>query len=81
MKCEVNPKYWDVETGKAMGRTTEVVHTNILVENTRAAIHRVYRELQERDSYITAEKVKNVFLGIEAKQQTLLELFDRHNAE
>ncbi|KAA6308390.1 hypothetical protein EZS27_039934, partial [termite gut metagenome] len=81
MKCDVNPKYWDVETGRSTGRTAEVVKTNALVDNTKAAIYKIYRELQERDNYVTAEKVKNVFLGIEAKQQTLLELFDCHNKE
>jgi site-specific recombinase XerD len=37
--------------------------------------------LQERDNYVTAEKIKNVFLGVEQKSQTLLELFDCHNGE
>ena len=81
MKCDVNPKFWDVKTGKATGRTTETVKINALAENTKAAIYKVYRELQERDNYVTAERVKNVFLGAETKQQTLLELFDRHNRE
>jgi site-specific recombinase XerD len=81
MKCDVNPKYWDVEAGKASERTAEAVKINALAENTKAAIYKVYRELQERDNYVTAEKVKNVFLGIETKQQTLLELFDCHNRE
>ncbi|MDR3217825.1 MAG: site-specific integrase [Dysgonamonadaceae bacterium] len=81
MKCDVNPKYWDVETGKATGRTAEAVKTNALVDNTKSTIYKIYRELQERDNYVTAEKVKNVFLGIEAKHQTVLELFDYHNRE
>jgi hypothetical protein len=37
--------------------------------------------LQERDSYVTAEKIKIVFPGIEARRQILLELFDTHNCE
>jgi len=81
MKTDVNPKYWDVETGKATGRTADASKTNALVDSTKAAIYKVYRELQEHDSYVTAEKIKNVFLGIEAKKQTLLELFDCHNNE
>ena len=81
MKCDVNPKYWDVETGKATGRTTEAVKTNALIDNTKASIYKIYRDLQERNNYVTAEKIKNIFLGIEAKQQTLLELFDHHNKE
>jgi hypothetical protein len=81
MKCDVHPKYWDVNTGRATGRTAEAVKINALVENTKASIYRVYRELQERDNCVTAGKVKNVFPGVESKHQTLLELFDRRNAE
>ena len=81
MKCDVNPKVWDVKTGKAIGRSSEATQINTLVDATNAAIHKIYRELQERDNYVTAEKIKNVFLGIEQKQQTLLELFDWHNKE
>jgi hypothetical protein len=81
MKCDVNPKCWEVKTGKATGRTAEAIKINALVDNTKAAIFKIYRELQERDNYVTAEKIKNVFLGIEQKQQTLLELFDYHSKE
>jgi site-specific recombinase XerD len=81
MKCDVNPKYWDVKTGKATGRTADASQINSLVATTHAAIYRIYREVQERDNYVTAEKIKNIFLGIEQKQQTLLELFDEHNRE
>ena len=81
MKCDVNSNFWDVKTGKATGRTTEAVKINALVDNTKVAIFKVYRELQERDNYVTAERVRNVFLGVEAKQQTLLELYDKHNRE
>jgi integrase len=59
----------------------EAVQVNVLVDNAKAAIHRVYHELQERENYVTAEKVKNGFLGVEIRRQTLLELVDRHNGE
>ena len=81
MKCDVNPKFWDVNLGMATGKTTEASKINSLADNTKAAIFKVYRELQERDNYVTAEKIKNVFLGIEQKHQTLLDLFDWHNKE
>jgi len=81
MKCDVNPKYWDVEAGKATGRTADALKTNTHVENTIASIYKVYNELLHRDNYVTAEKIKNVILGLEAKKQTVLELFDSHNKE
>jgi site-specific recombinase XerD len=80
MKADVNPKFWDVNAGKAIGRTIEAAEINKLIDDTKAAIYKVYRELQEKENDVTAEKVRNIFLGVE-KPQTLLELFDQHNKE
>jgi hypothetical protein len=38
MKCDVNPRNWEVEAGKATGRTADAVKTNALVENTKASV-------------------------------------------
>ena len=81
MKKDVNPKCWDVKAGKVTGRTDEAVEINTLINNTKSGIYKVYRDMQEKGNSITAEKVKNAFLGIEIKQQNLLELFDKHNKE
>jgi site-specific recombinase XerD len=81
MKKDIHPKLWDVNAGKAAGRTGEAVEINTLIDSTKSAIYKVYRELQERENNVTAEKVKNVFLGIDIKHQNLLEIFDDHNRE
>jgi hypothetical protein len=36
MKCDVNPKYRDVEAGKANGRTADAVKINALVDRIQA---------------------------------------------
>ena len=79
MKKDINPKFWDVKTGKASGRTNEAVEINMLIDNTKSAIYKVYRDLQERENNVTSEKIKNVFLGITVRPQNLLEIFDEHN--
>jgi site-specific recombinase XerD len=81
MKRDIHPKFWDVKAGKALGRTGEAIEINALVDRTKAAMYRIYRDLQEKESSVTAEKVKNDFPGIDSKQQNLLEMFDRHNSE
>mgnify|MGYP002496431544 FL=1 len=35
----------------------------------------------ERDNYVTAEKVKNAFLGLEHRYHTLMQVFSRHNED
>jgi site-specific recombinase XerD len=81
MKRDVNPKFWDVKVGKAIGRTNEAAEINALIDSAKSGIYKVYRQLQERENSVTAEKIKNVFLGIETKHQCLLEVFDEHNKE
>jgi site-specific recombinase XerD len=81
MKKDINPKYWDAKVGKATGRTNEAVEINRLIDSTKSAIYKVHHDLQERENNVTAEKVKNVFLGFDIRHQNLLELFDLHNEE
>jgi site-specific recombinase XerD len=81
MKRDVQPGYWNVKAGKATGRSGEAAEINTLLDSTKAAIYRVYRDMQEKDGSVTAEKIKNSFLGIDSRHHNLLELFDRHNAE
>jgi site-specific recombinase XerD len=81
MKKDVNPKYWDVKSGKATGKTNEAIEINRLIDSTKSALYKVHRDLQEKENDVTAEKVKNTFLGIDARRQNLLELFEQHNSE
>jgi site-specific recombinase XerD len=81
MKTDLNPKFWDIKSGKAIGRTNEVVAINNLIDTTKAAIHKIYRDLQERDNNVSSEKIKNVFLGIGGEHQNLLATFDEYNKE
>ena len=81
MKRDIHPKYWDVKSGKATGRSDEAAKINTLMDNTKSAIIKVYRELQERDNCVTAEKVKNTFLGNSIGQKMLLPFFDEVNVK
>ena len=47
----------------------------------RTRINKHYQEIMERDNYVTAEKVKNAFLGLEHRYHTLMQVFNRHNED
>jgi site-specific recombinase XerD len=81
MKKDVNPKYWDVKAGKVSGRMREAAEINMLIDVTKSAIHEIYRDMQAKGNGVTAEKVRNAFLGVDVRQESLLELFDKHNGE
>jgi site-specific recombinase XerD len=81
MKTDVDPALWDVKTGKMTGRSAKAYEINGLLDNTKSVLNRIYHQELERIQSVSAEKVKNIFLGINTKQQTLLELFVKHNAD
>jgi len=78
-KVNVNPDIWDAKAGVAIGKSNEAVEVNTLLNTIKTSIHNVYHELQTKENNVNAERVKNIFLGIEVKHQTVLELFQRHN--
>lgn len=80
-KLEVNPKNWSTQTGKVSGRGAEFTRMNEMLDSIKATLHRHYQTILERDSYVTAEKVRNVFLGKEEKAKTLLQVFAQHNEQ
>ena len=81
MKKNIDPKLWNVKEGKATGKSSESSEINALLEKTKAGIHKIYRDVQERENAVSAEKVKNIFLGIDSKQYMLLKAFDEHVEE
>lgn len=80
-KLEINPAHWSVKLGKASGRTAEAVHINSMLESIRSTVHQHYHALMAQDGYVTAELVKNAFLGKIARERTLIEFFKQHNEQ
>lgn len=76
-KQSIHPDNWSVKAGKAMGKSA--VQLNKLLDDIKASINHIYHEQQRRDNYVTAEKVKNEFLGHTENHETLLNLFEKHN--
>src|SRR5574344_1117394 len=68
-KTEVNPKIWDTKSGKAVGKTQEVIDVNGILESIKATMTKIYRDLQEQETSVTPERIKNIFFGVEIRQQ------------
>ncbi|GHV53201.1 hypothetical protein FACS1894181_16880 [Bacteroidia bacterium] len=81
IKSGIHPNAWDAKAAKAKGKTKEAMEINSLLDTIKASIYKVYYDLQSRENNVNAERVKNIFLGIETKHQTILELFRRHNED
>ena len=57
------------------------LETNRMLDKMRVRINRHYQEIMERDNFVTAEKVKNAFLGLEHRYHTLMQVFRQHNED
>ena len=76
-KQSILPNNWNVASGKAKGKDAGKI--NALLDDIRSALNTIYHEMQRRDNYVTAEKVKNEFLGHSESHETILTLFKKHN--
>ena len=76
-KMDVPPRLWDVKNSRASGKSVEAQRINLAVDKIRVEVNRRYQELMQTDGYVTAAKLKDVYLGIGVKQETLLKLFEQ----
>ena len=80
-KMDVPLRLWDVKNNRASGKSVEAQRINLAVDKIRVEVNHHYQELMQTDGYVTAAKLKDAYLGIGVKQETLLKLFEQHNAE
>ena len=74
-KLDVAAELWDVNTQRMAGNSLKARQLNSLLDDVRTTLKNHYHDIEVHEAYVTAEKVRNAFLGITSRQQTLLELF------
>ena len=79
-KLTVRSSLWDAKANKAAGKSLESQRINEKLENIKTNIGKQYQRLCDRDSYVTAEKVRNAFLGMGDDCRLLLQTFDEYLA-
>ena len=80
-KLTVRSSLWDAKANKASGKSLEAQRINEKLENIKTNIGKQYQRLCDRDSYVTAEKVRNAFLGTGDDCRLLLQTFDEYLAD
>ena len=80
-KLSVSPKLWDTEGNRAAGKSVEARRINEKLDNIRTNIGKQYQRISDRDSFVTAEKVKNAWLGFGDEHRLLLQTFDEYLQE
>ena len=80
-KLSVSPKLWDTGGNRAAGKSVEARRINEKLENIKTNIGKQYQRISDRDSFVSAEKVKNAWLGFGDEHRLLLQTFDEYLQE
>jgi site-specific recombinase XerD len=72
---DVEPKQWDAGKGIAIGKSDEVFSINKQIEFFKSDLEQHYRNMVERQGFVTAELLKNALRGIGTAQNTVMQEF------
>ena len=77
IKRSVAPRLWN--NGSVKGNSEEARALREYLKQVEAKLFEHYRSLLADDEIVTAEDLKNAYLGIKKQQYSLLELIEYHN--
>lgn len=72
---------WSTQANRATGRTTDIKELNAYLDIITAKVYRHHKELIENGEIVTAEKLKNKYLGKTIQDKTILNIFQDHNTQ
>jgi len=75
-KLNIKPELWDTGANRAAGKSLEAQKINQKLDNIRTQIGKQYQSICDKDNYVSAEKVKNAYLGFGDEYRTLLSIAD-----
>lgn len=70
---------WDTKANKAKGYKSEVKQINQYLESLKALMNDYHTEMIKFGEEVTAQSLKNKFLGISEDRRMLIEVFEYHN--
>ena len=76
---ECEPAQWNSAAGRLKGTKEEVKSFNAYLDDLQTKVYNAHRMLSEADELITAETIRNKFLGKAGKSRYLIEIFKDHN--
>ncbi|WP_366520923.1 site-specific integrase [Mucilaginibacter sp.] len=76
---ECEPSRWNAGAGRANGTKEDTRAFNAFLDDLQTKVYQAHRLLTEADELITAETIRNKFLGKTEKPRSLIEIFKDHN--
>ena len=80
-KTTANPALWATTVGRTLGKSMQALEVNRKLDKMRVSIIKHYQEIMDRDNFVTADKVKNAFLGLEYRCHTLMKVYSQSRDE
>jgi len=78
---KIEPERWNANSGNVKGNREDARIINTALENIRNKIKSIYYDLAEKKSYVSADMVKDSFLGRKRNEYSVLEVFKHHNEQ
>ena len=75
-KLNIKPDLWDTKAHRAAGKSLEAQKINHALDNIRTQIGKQYQSICDHDAFVSAEKVKNGYLGFGDEYRTLPSIAD-----
>lgn len=73
------PSRWNTQSGRVNGTKEETRSLNAFLDGLQAKAQELFQNMQLREEVLTAENVKNHFIGKGEKSFTLVRVFEDHN--
>jgi len=80
-KLLINPDQWDSKKEQAKGQLAEARNLNRLLENIRSTLTLNYNKQITIEGHVSPERLKNIFLGQEEPEHTIVSFFDQYNKQ
>lgn len=81
IKRNIDPNDWNTEKGQAKGKKEETKNINHNIAQIRTQLYQCYQSMITERKLVTAEAIKNKYLGKEETSQTLMTLIEHHNIQ
>ena len=62
-KLNIKPSLWDTKGNKVAGKSVVAQKINQKLDNIKTQIGKQYQNICDKDNFVSAEKVKNAYLG------------------
>ncbi len=79
LKRKVNVNLWDAKRQRLKGTKSFSKALNSYLEDVKADIFNLYRDLLRKENNVTAQMIKSYYLGEHKEQHSLVDIFDFHN--